>query len=98
MLSIMFSAAPSSQDLKGIPLAFRENPKYSAYQIFLLLLSILLVWLIFPFLNLPDFHEIIISLLIMFFYYLWKYGIKMIRVMNRFAIPNKSIKNFRKNV
>ena len=43
ILSIMFSAAPSSQDLKCIPLAFREKPKHSAYQIFLLMLSIFLV-------------------------------------------------------
>ncbi|NVM54284.1 MAG: hypothetical protein HWN66_11335 [Candidatus Helarchaeota archaeon] len=55
MFSIVFSAAPSSQDLKCIHLAFSANPEYSAYQIFLLILSIFLVWLIFPLLRLPNF-------------------------------------------
>ena len=98
ILSIIFSAAPSLADLKCIPRAFRENPKYSAYQIFLLMLSISLVWLIIPFLKQPSLHEIVVYLLIMFFYHLWKYGIKTIGFLYRFAIPNKNLKRFKKEV
>jgi len=92
VLSIMFSAAPSSIDLKCIPRAFNGNVKNSFYQILLLILSILLVWLIIPLLLQPNPHEIIVYLLIMLFYYLWKYGIKMISFLYQFAIPNKNLK------
>lgn len=98
ILSIMFSAAPSSADLAYIPRAFRDNPKYSTYQILLLLLSILLVWLIIPFLKLPFIHETIIYLFIMVFYYLWKYRFKLVSLLCHYAIPSKKIKNFKKEV
>ena len=98
VLSIMFSAAPSSTDLACIPRAFGDNPKYSTYQILLLLLSILLVWMIIPFLKLPILHETIIYLFIMLFYYLVKYGFKMVSLIFRFAIPSKNFKNFKKEV
>ena len=92
VLSIMFSAAPSSEDLKCIPRAFSENVGYSIYQILLLLLSVLLVWLIIPVLKQPYFHEIIIYLLIGIFFYVWKYGIKLVSFLYHFAIPNKKFK------
>ncbi len=98
ILSIMFSAAPSSSDLACIPRAFRDNPKYSTYQILLLLLSILLVWLIIPFLKLPFIHETIIYLFIMVFYYLWKYGFKLVSLLCHYAIPSKNFKNFKEEV
>lgn len=98
VLSIMFSAAPSSTDISCIPRAFRDNPKYSTYQILLLLLSILLVWLLIPILKLPIIHETILYLFIMLFYYLLKYGIKMVGLICRFAIPSKNIKNFKNEV
>lgn len=92
IISIIFSAAPSSEDLKCIPRAFSENVGYSMYQIFLLMLSILLVWLIIPVLKQPDIHEIFIYLLIGTFYYIWKYGIKLVSFLYRFAISNKKLK------
>lgn len=92
VFSIIFSAAPSSTDLICIPRAFRENIKYSAYQIFLLILSILQVWWILLFLKISNLHEVFIYLSIMFFYYLWKYGFKLISFLYRFTIPNKNLK------
>ena len=92
VLSIMFSAAPSSEDLKCIPRAFSENMGYSMYQILLLILSVLLVWLIIPVLKQPYFYEIIIYLLIGIFFYVWKYGIKLVSFLYHFAIPNKKFK------
>jgi len=92
IISIIFSAAPSSEDLKCIPEAFSENVGYSMYQILLLMLSVLLVWLIIPVLKQPYLHEIIIYLLIGIFYYIWKYGIKVVSFLYRFAIPNKKFK------
>jgi len=83
ILSIIFSAAPSSTDLKCIPNALRNNPQYSFYQILLLLLSIFCVWLIM--LNLKQFflHEIIVYILIMVFYYIWKYGFRFLNYLKR---------------
>ena len=92
IISIIFSAAPSSEDLRCIPQAFSENVGYSMYQIFLLIFSILLVWLIIPVLKQPYPHEIIIYLLIGTSYYVWKYGIKLVGFLYRFAIPNKKFK------
>ncbi len=92
VLSIMFSAAPSSEDLKCIPKAFGENVGYSMYQILLLLLSFSLVWLTFPVFNQIYFHEIIIYTLIGIFYYTWKYGIKMVSFLYKFVIPNYKLK------
>ena len=43
-------------------------------------------------------HEIINYLLIPGFYYLWKYGLKMINVLYRIAIPHKNLKNIVKKV
>ncbi len=94
VLSIIFSAAPSSADLLCVPRAFRVNPKYSTYQIFLLCLSILMVWWIAPFFGSATPHEAIIYLLIGAFYYLWKYGFKLINFIIQSAIPNKNFKKY----
>ena len=98
VLSIMFSAAPSSEDLRCIPRAFSENVGYSMYQTLLLILSVLLVWLIIPVLKQPYIHEIIIYLLIGIFYYVWKYGIKMVSFLYQFVIPSKNFKRYKKEV
>jgi len=92
ILSIIFSAAPSSADLLCIPRAFRVNPKYSAYQIFLLCLSILVVWWILPFFGSVTPHEAIIYLLLGVFYYLWKYGFKIINFIIRVIKPSNKLK------
>ena len=98
ILSIIFSAGPSSTDLACIPRAFRENPEYSFYQILLLFLSILMVWWIIPFFGQGTVHEAIIYILIGIFYYLWKYGFKVIRHLCRFTFMNKSLKRYKKKV
>ncbi len=98
VLSIMFSAAPSSADILCIPRAFRDNPSYSVYQILLLFLSILLVWLLIPFLEFLTIHETILYLSIMLFYYLLKYGFKAVGLLCRFAISSYKFKNFNNEV
>lgn len=98
VLSIMFSAAPSSADILCIPRAFRDNPSYSVYQILLLFLSILLVWLLIPFLEFLTIHETILYLSIMLFYYLLKYGFKAVGLLCRFALSSYKFKNFNNEV
>ena len=90
IVSIMFSAVPSSTDLKNIPNSFFNNPKYSAYQIALFILSILIVWIFLSNLHISKLHEIIIYLMIMVFYYIWKYSFKFVNSM--FHLVNSSRK------
>ena len=86
ILSIIFSAAPSSTDLKIIPKALRNNPQYSFYQILLLLLSIFCVWLIMLNLKQLFLHEIIVYILVMVFYYIWKYGFRFLNYLKSLVL------------
>ena len=45
-VSILSAAAPSSQDFNNIPRAFRNSPAHSWYQVFLVLLSGVTLWVI----------------------------------------------------
>ena len=65
MVSIVLAAAPSMADLSQIPLSFRSDIRYSLYQIFLVILSILLLFFIVLWYEISFFHEI--------FYYVLKY-------------------------
>ena len=79
MFSIVLAASPSATDLLCIPSAFQENPMYSLYQIFLLILSIITVWYIIVINQFSFIHEIINYILIMVFYYTYKYSFIGIR-------------------
>jgi len=46
MISIVLAAAPSAVDVLNIPYAFKKDPKYSCYQILLLVLSLTSCWFI----------------------------------------------------
>ena len=59
MVSIVLAAAPSAADLLNIPGAFQDNAKYSCYQIFLLSISIISVWILLILYQLTFFHEIV---------------------------------------
>ena len=74
MVSIVLAAAPSASDILNIPGAFQEDPKYSCYQILLLILSIISVWILCILYQVTFYHEIVNYLLIMIFYYGFKYG------------------------
>ena len=43
-LSLLIGAAPSSEDFKHIPRAFKRDPLYSLYQILLVIVSIVILW------------------------------------------------------
>ncbi len=90
MVSIVLAAAPSSADILNIPGAFQEDPKYSYYQIFLLLLSIFSVWTLSILYQVTFFHEIVNYLFIMMFYYGFKYG--FIGIRKCFSFKNNTHK------
>ena len=44
-ISLIVGSSPSGQDIKVIGYVFHYDPRYSCYQIFLLILAVILVWL-----------------------------------------------------
>jgi len=76
MFSIILAAAPSIADIANIPKAFTNDICYSMYQIFLLILSIILLLVLVAEYNLSYFHEIVHYILIMVFYYFFKYSFR----------------------
>lgn len=97
MASIVLAAAPSLADLIIIPRAFKEDPYYSLYQIFLTILSVATVWVIVIEYQVSFFHEIINYILIMIFYYIFKYSFRglnelIYKLRFRNTIPRNRIK------
>jgi hypothetical protein len=78
MISLVLSAAPSFTDLKMIPKAFQNDTNHSYYQIFLIIISILTTWIIVFSFNFQFIHEIFIYLIIVGFYFIFKYGFKFV--------------------
>jgi len=76
LISITLAAAPSFVDLGTIPKAFHDNPSYSLYQIFLLVLSIFSVWMISFAYKIQYIHEILVYVFIFLSYYAFKYVFK----------------------
>ena len=78
MISLSLSAAPSFSDLAIIPRAFQNGIYHSLYQILLVVISILTVWMLFVAFSFQYFHEILVYLMITVFYFIYKYGFKII--------------------
>jgi hypothetical protein len=76
MISIVLAAAPSFADLISIPKAIQQDPHYSLYQAILLSLSIIAVWILALVFQLSFVHEFITYILIMIFYYAFKYSFR----------------------
>jgi len=97
MISTVLAAAPSFEDLTSIPQAFKNDPHYSLYQIFLSTLSIITVWIVIVEFQISFFHEIINYILIMIFYYIFKYSFRglnelIYKIRFKNAIPSNRIK------
>jgi len=91
-ISLVLGAAPSNQDFNNIPNAFRKDPIHSLYQIFLVILSSLILWIII------QFSQIIFLLDV--FYYFTIIGIyfilKFIFIGSRDLIHKVQSLNYRK--
>ncbi|MFX0073163.1 MAG: hypothetical protein ACFFAO_18955, partial [Candidatus Hermodarchaeota archaeon] len=81
MVSIILGASPSIADLSNIPKAFHRDPTYSMYQIFLLLLSGVTVWLIMTVYTIYVIHELFYYVFIFVGYYGFKYGLRGLNEM-----------------
>lgn len=67
IISLFLTAAPSSGDLRMITFCFRENTSHSWYQVFLISISMFLLWLVLIFTHITFFLDV--------FYYLAIAGI-----------------------
>ncbi|MHA2037800.1 MAG: hypothetical protein ACXACX_15405 [Candidatus Hodarchaeales archaeon] len=76
MISISFSAAPSFADFLIIPRVFLNDYNHSMYQIFLIVLSFLLTFIVLTIFDLQGFHEFIVYLIVTGFYFGFKYGFR----------------------
>jgi len=84
MISLILGAAPSKGDLYQIASAFTYDIGYSFYQIFLLLISIITVWITVATMQILVIHESITYIFILFGYIALKYLIKGLnRLINR---------------
>ena len=78
MISLVISAGPSISDITMIPKAFSYDTQNSLYQVFLVTLSILATWLI-EFSSKYLFHEWHIYLIIISFYFVYKFGFQLVK-------------------
>lgn len=78
MISLFISAGPSISDVTMIPKAFSYDMGHSLYQILLVILSVLATWLI-EFSSKYLFHEWHIYLIITGFYFVFKFGFRLIK-------------------
>jgi len=91
MVSIVLAAAPSLADVICIPSAFKQDPHYSLYQIFLSALSIITVWILVNKYQLSFIHEAITYALIMLLYYVFKYAFRGISLIYTNRSGNNSL-------
>ena len=77
-ITLFLGAAPSKQDLRNIGLTFRDDPRYSLYQIFLVLLSGLAVWTIIILYGILLILDIIYYVLVGIGYIILKYGFMLL--------------------
>ncbi|MFX0073133.1 MAG: hypothetical protein ACFFAO_18800 [Candidatus Hermodarchaeota archaeon] len=75
-LSLILGAAPSPQDFRIIKYTFKENFKYSLYQIILLILSGFFVWRLLVWYNFPLLIDLFYYIFVGIMYHIIKYSIK----------------------
>ncbi|MFX1393531.1 MAG: hypothetical protein ACFFAH_08145 [Promethearchaeota archaeon] len=73
-ISLLLGAAPSSADLRLIKISFKEDPRYSLYQIGLLFMSGILIWFITKYYNIILPFDYIYYIIIGVVYFLLKYS------------------------
>jgi len=73
MVSFLIGSSPSRIDIYNIGLAFNNDPRYSTYQIGLVLLSTLIVYLASWYIIIPYYYSFLFYILIAIGYYIFKY-------------------------
>ena len=74
-ISLLLGAAPSNPDFNNIPTAFRKDPHHSLYQLFLFMLSGLILWGILVYTQVVFFLDVFYYLAVIGIYLSLKFGI-----------------------
>jgi len=87
-ISLLIGSRPSTQDFRLIGLAFSNNPRYSLYQLFLVMVSIVIVWFYIDFSILALPYDVIYYILffstIVLLYFILKYSMRgLLTLYNR---------------
>ncbi|MHA1294848.1 MAG: hypothetical protein ACTSQJ_19590, partial [Promethearchaeota archaeon] len=86
-LSLLIGAAPSSEDFKHIPRAFKRDPLYSLYQILLVIVSIVILWFLIIMYSVQIPFNFMTYLIIGMIYIALKYGLSGLnRIINNISI------------
>jgi len=85
--SLLMGAAPSHQDFVSMTTSFNSDPRYSMYQIFLVLSSGLSVWLITTYYNIVLPFNFLYFVIIGFLYFILKY---LFRGINKLIFLSRS--------
>jgi hypothetical protein len=75
ILSILLTLSPSQADLAGIKRGYQNDPQHGQYQIFLIILSILITWALVGIYNIILSYEFFYYFLIIFCYIVLKYSL-----------------------
>jgi hypothetical protein len=88
-ISLLLGASPSAQDFNNIPNSFRIDPSHSLYQIFLVFISGLILWLILISIHIKFILDVFYYLSIIGIYLLLKFSlIGMNRIVQRINLTN----------
>lgn len=79
-LTLLLGAAPSATDFRNIGRSFKQSPKYSCFQIFLVVLSGFIVWAISVFYQIIIYYDIIYFILVGIGYTVLKYSFMGIKI------------------
>jgi len=95
-ISLLIGSRPSTQDFRLIKLAFSNNPRYSFYQLFLVMISIVIVWFYidFSFLILPYdvIYYILFFSIIVLLYFVLKYSMRGLLMLYNRMRPSSTLK------
>lgn len=80
-ISILLTSSPSRGDLSFIKLGYQNDPQHSQYQIFLVILSFMIVWVIVGIYNVILPYEFFYYFIIIFCYIILKYSLISIRIL-----------------
>jgi hypothetical protein len=75
-ISLLLGATPSHQDFRAAWISFKKDPRYSMYQIFLLLLAGFIVWYLLVLFHIILPIDIIYYILVAFMYVVAKYSFR----------------------
>ena len=80
-ISVLLASSPSNADLGSLKFGYQNDPQHSQYQIFLVVISFLISWLVVGMINIILPYEFFYYFIIIFFYIVLKYSFISLRML-----------------